>query len=226
MIQARDLVQAHPELRDRDDDQGVVLYHHLLQRSLISWIQQHYPTTWEVDTFPLDFGDAHGYMFASKNVPSQVFSGSELSQRLAGNKFASLNGPFGPNLGLALPLRTTLEIIPPRQDSQVGHMGRIVLKNWYCTIAIETRRASGMRGIGSYATLIGLTEQQDNAIWTNQYIVIADVAFAKFLAGHPDMPRYRKWASDIISGLVEDFDESVAWPRARDAFILKQHQHP
>jgi len=222
LISARDELKKHPELQDADDTVGAILYHHLLQRGIISWLQEKYPMSWEAEVFPLDLGESHGYMFTSKSVPSMVYKPTELAQQMAGNKFADLPGPFGPALGLAVPPATRLKVTSPHHDKQLGEVGKILLKNEYSTITIETRHAADQRGVGSYALIFGLSEDQSNALWTHQYLVIVDASFRWFLAGNPEMPRYRKRALEIATGLENQFDERILWSKARDSFLLRR----
>jgi hypothetical protein len=220
LISAADELKEHPELRDADDTLDATLYHHLLQRGIISWLQEKYSTSWEADVLPVDLGESHGYMFRGKPVPSMVYKPTELAQQMAGNKFARMPGPFGPTVGLALPPGTKLTVTSPHWDTQVGEVGTIVLKNRYSTITVETQFASRRPGVGSYAQIFGLSEDQANAVRTNLYLVIVDASYRWFLAGSPEMPRYRKWASDIAAGLENQFDERILWSKARDSFLL------
>ena len=222
LISARDKFKAHPDLRDASDSEGTSLYHHALQRAVISWLELKYPNSWEVDLLPYDLGESHGYFFVGKPGPARTYKPVEIAQRLSGNKFADLQGPFGPapSVGLALPPGTELRVTPPYLNKQLGETGMISLVNRYCTIHIQTRQSGGRRGIGSYAYILGLDESQDNLLWTNQYTIIVDVTFQRFLTGSPDMPRYKKWASDITDGLRMQFDEQVAWSNLKDFYLL------
>jgi hypothetical protein len=218
---ARDLLRNHPELRASDDTFGMTLYHHLLQRGIVRWLQKKYVWSWEAEVFPFDLGEIPGYMFTSKSTPSSVYGAEGLARRMGGNKFAHLYDAFWPNQ-LAVPHRTELYVTPPHQDKELGEVGKITLKNRFSTITIETRAAGSQLGLGSYALLFGLSEEQSNEFRTNRYLVIIDASFTWFLAGNPDMPRYRKWASDIATGLQDQFDERVTWSQVRDHVLLRR----
>jgi hypothetical protein len=143
LIGIRDEIKKHAELRSEVDSNGAMLYHHALQRAIISWLELKYPNNWEADLFPLDFGESHGYAFVGKPGPSRVYRPTELCHTLAGNSFAELVGPFGPIMGLALPPKTSVKIAAPHQDSQLGQVGLITVANRFCTFTIQTRYALG-----------------------------------------------------------------------------------
>lgn len=218
---ARDELRNHPELRAADDTLGMTIYHHLLQRGIVSWLQEKYVKSWETEVFPWDLGENHGYMFTSKSTPSTVYGPEELARRMGGNKFAHLYGPFGPSDGLAVPPGTELTVTPHR-DKQLGEVGKITLKNRFSIITIETRAADSHLGLGSYALLFGLSQDQSNEFRANRYFVTIDASFRWFLAGNPDMPKYRRGASDIATGLENQFDERVIWSGVRDYVLLRR----
>lgn len=60
----------------------------------------------------MNLGEITGYSFQSRQVRSQLYLRNELANKMAGNQFADLTGPFSHSgtLGLALPERTDLEI--------------------------------------------------------------------------------------------------------------------
>jgi hypothetical protein len=221
LMMARDEITKHPDLRDATDSQASTLYHHLLQRAIISWLQLKYPFTWEVEFLPHTLGENKGYLFASRAVPSKVYSPQELVLKLQGNKFGDSPGPFGSMSGLALPPRTKLEIVFPRREAEgLTEIGSILIGNSYCTLRIETRGAGGLRGVGSYGFVFGLSDIHDSGLWTNQYTIVIDATFQRFLTGSPDMPRYKKWVANVADGLRTQFDEQEMWSRFRESYLL------
>jgi hypothetical protein len=150
LLRVRDELTSHPELGEPEDKSGATLYHHALQRALVSWLQQKYLKSWETEILPYDFGEAHGYVFTYKSTPTTNYGADQLTRRMAGNKFAHLQ-PFGQNLGLAVPPGTEMAITPPHHDERLGEFGKITFTNRYATITIETREAGFQTGVGSYA---------------------------------------------------------------------------
>lgn len=224
-IQAREKLHAHPDLLPdaKKDNFAAGIYHQLLQRSIITWLEMKYPATWEADVFPMNLGESSGYMFQSKPVPSRVYSEYELVDKMRGNMFADLTGPFGEakGLGLAVPVGTVLDISAPHADPALGETSTIRLHNKFCTLKIETRAAQFMVGAGSYRMLLGMTQDQaQQLIKTLQYTVIISIQFRRFLAGNPDMPKYKQWALDIADGLQSQLDERAMWSRAKEWMLL------
>ncbi|MCU1269088.1 MAG: hypothetical protein JWN74_382 [Acidobacteriaceae bacterium] len=222
-IKVRDKLTAHPELFNPQDSFGRNIYHHVLQRAIIFWLEQRYPKTWQVDEFPMTLGEMSGYAFQSRKVPTRLYSESEIAARLSGNTFADMVGPFGgsPQFGLAVPEGTDLTISAPHMDSARGEISSIKLHNRFCTITIDTHFGSSMVGAGSYRMILGMSqEQSQKALKSNQYIVVVSVTFNRFLTGNPEMPNYRKWASDISDGLEAQFSDQVVWSKTRDWLLF------
>ncbi len=71
--------------------------------------------------------------------------------------------------------------------------------------------------------LLGMHQDQaQQALKTDQYTMIVSATFNRFLAGHPEMRKYKKWASDIANGLEDQFDERVIWSKSKE-FLLLHH---
>jgi hypothetical protein len=224
-IGAREKLKAHPELIPdlKVDPFAQTLYHHLLQRAIVNWLEEKYPSTWEADVFPMSLGESSGYMFQSKQVPSRLYPTDELTKKMADNKFGDIMGPFGDSkaFGLAVPEGTELEISAPHMDASIGEVSALKLRNRLCTITVETRRSMSMVGAGSYRLMLGLNQEQaQQAIRTDQYIVVISASFNRFLSGHPEMPKYKKWASDITNGLEAQFDERAMWDKSKEWLLV------
>ena len=224
-IEAREKMKAHPELipDPKTDSFAQTLYHHLLQRAIVYWLEEKYPKTWEADVFPMNLGESSGYMFQSKQVPSRLYSASELTAKMVDNKFSDMTGPFGAtkDFGLAVPEGTELDFSAPHMDAAGGEVSTLKLRNWFCTITIETRKSMSMVGAGSYRMILNMTQDHaQEAIKTNSYTVPISASFNRFLAGHPEMPKYKKWASDIANGLEAQFDERVMWSKSKEWLLL------
>lgn len=225
VIQAREKLQAQPNLLPdaTKDSFAQNIYHQLLQRAIIAWLELKYPNTWEAEVFPLNLADSTGFMFQGKPVPSRVYMPEELAKKLTGNVFADLRGPFGGgnSVGFAVPVGTGLEILTPHNDRSAWETSRIRLSNKFCTLAIETHVAGGMVGAGGYRLLLGVTQDQaQEIVKTDQYTITISAQFSRFLAGHPEMPKYKKWALDIADGLQSQFDERGMWSRAKEHMLL------
>lgn len=224
-IQAREKLKAHPGLipDPKTDPFAQTLYHNLLQRSIIYWMEQKYPKTWEAEVFPMNLGESSGYTFQSIDAPSRLYLKEELATKMSGNTFADVAGPFSLSnqFGLAIPKGTELELLAPHRDPTLGEVSVINLRNRFCKIKIETRSAMSMVGAGSYRMLLGMNQDQaQEAIKTDQYTIIISATFNRLLSGHPEMPKYKKWASDIADGLQAQFDERVMWTQTKEWLLL------
>jgi len=226
VIDAREKLKAHPELIAEARKEGFanMLYQNLLQRSVVYWLETKYPTSWQSDTFPVTLGGASGYVFQSKPVSSRIFGSGELAQRMQGNKFGDVVGPLGraPGFGLAVPKETELEITVPHFDPNKGEVSEIRLRNRLCTLTVDIRGAESGVGAGSYFALMGMNQEQaQKLVMTDQYSMVVTVSFNRFLAGHPEMPKYKQWASDIANGLEEQFDERLMWSKSKEWLFFK-----
>ena len=224
-ILVRDRLTAHPELlpEPKTEPFAQSVYHHALQRAIMYWLESKYPATWQVDTFPMTLGEMSGYSLQSKQVPSRLYLSAELKALMSGNKFADIEGIFGHsgNFGLALPKGTELTVSTPHFDATKGEISSIKLRNRYCTITIEIRGGMSMVGAGSYRMLLGMSQEQaQQALKSDQYIVVTSATFNPLLAGNPDMPNYKKWASDITDGLETQFSDQVVWSKTRDWLLF------
>ncbi len=224
-IRVREKLTAHPELLPdpNKDSFAQSIYHHALQRALLFWLEQKYPATWQVDVFPMSLGEISGYSFQSRQVPSQIYLPAELKARMSDNKFADIQNDFGNSdkLGLALPKGTSLAVSAPHLDSNQGEVSSIKLHNKFCTMTIETRTGMSMVGAGSYRMLFGMSQEQaQQAMKSDQYIVVISTTFNPLLAGNPEMPNYKKWASDIATGLETQFGDEIIWSKNRDWLLF------
>ena len=224
-ILAREKLQAHQELFPdaKTDPFAQTLYHHLLQCAIVHWLEEKSPKTWEVGVHPISLGDSSGYTFQSRQVASRLFSANELKEKLAGNIFADMASPFGASkdFGFAVPVGTELNISSPHIDTASGEVSTLKLHNWHCTITVDTHSSMSIVGAGSYGILLGMKlAEAQQAIKTNQYSVVISVSLNRFLAGHPEMPNYRRWAADIANGLESQFDERVMWSKCKEWLML------
>ncbi len=101
--------------------------------------------------------------------------------------------------------------------------GEILLKNYYCKIRIRTSPGLSMTGIGAYSMLLGI---ESPGYWTQQYIVRITATFTPWLVGHPRMALIKRWATGILDGLQQTFDEQIIWQKTVENYTLRQHLPP
>jgi hypothetical protein len=224
-ISVRDELTAHPDLlpEPKQDSFAQSTYHHALQRAIIYWLEQKYPSTWQTDVFPMTLSEMSGYGFQSREVATRLYLRSELKSNLSGNKFADIRGVFagGDKLGLAVPKGTELTVSAPHADAAQGEISSIELHNRFCTIRINIRGGMTMVGAGSYRLLFGMSQDQaQQTLKSDQYVVQISATFNRLLAGNPEMPDYKKWVSDITTGLETQFSDEVVWSKTKDWLLL------
>jgi hypothetical protein len=224
-IRVREKLTAQPELLPdaQTDSFAQSTYHHVLQRAMILWLESNYPASWQVDMFPMTLGEISGYSSQKKQGASHVFLRDELRGLMLGNQFANIEGPFadGGNLGLAVPEGTKLTVTPPHHDVAQGEISNITMRNRFCTITIDARFGMSGVGAGSYRMLFGMTQEQaQQAFKFDNYSVVISATFNPFLVGNPEMPKYKKWATDIADGLEGQFSDQVVWPKTKDWILF------
>jgi hypothetical protein len=203
---------------------GDLVYHDLLQMALIDWISSRHFGTWRVRMTRFDYGmsqEEFGPAPDAQTYRSKVLTEKELTQAMAGNRFAGLHSGFGK---LALPPRTELTIEGPREGSSER---RIRFKNRLCDFSIWTRASFAGVGLGPYARLVGLPQGTAQELyWQQQYIVRLDATFSRLFIGDPNMSAHREWVTNIIDGLASNFDEETIWRRTSENFMLTRHLPP
>ena len=106
------LFQRDPKLlQDPDDATGSVLYHHLLQKSLVDWIGSLYRGSWQTELLSFEVPTGRQLRFQPSGAtpePSKILTTAEITTLLNGNKFAGINTGMPPQI--ALPPRAKLRI--------------------------------------------------------------------------------------------------------------------
>lgn len=201
------------------------LYHHLLQKALVDWMSFRYGSSWQIEVTPLSgagiaarsWGPAGGEERGDKTLLSK----EDLQRLMRTNKFGQFGTPS--NQGISLPPRTKLKIIAPQlvHGFEGREMGSIELKNRFVTLLITTKVSYWGQGIGGYAQLLGVSQEDAQKQWGMlNYLVRIRADFNRVLPGNPEMPKHKKWAQDIVSALQDQFDEQALWKRATEDYLL------
>ncbi len=222
-LAAAELYKQTPEsFNDENDKLGIDLYHHLLQRSLVDWLAR--TGGWQTETlrFELPFGREERIgPVQDSSGPSLTVTKEQIQGLLKGNKFAAISVPVGGD-SMRLPPNTTLHITPPSQTRTRGVVGEILLENNFCRIEIQTEGSSWLRSLGAYRFLVRMSLEESRKFATSTYVVRITAIFSRLRAGHPDMPKYRRWVKQVADGIRDQFDEQIIWRRTRDDFILNK----
>ncbi|MDA2913223.1 hypothetical protein MYX77_04555 [Acidobacteriia bacterium AH_259_A11_L15] len=218
------LHKTHPEVfKETTDESGATLYHHLLQKSIIAWMGMRYTANWETEITDFDLPTGREQRFQpaeDATEPSKVYSTEELVQLLEGNYFAEIHPGIPPRI--AVPAGTKLTIRPPRRQNGGFEIGEILLKNDFCTLSIQTQYSGWMRGIGSYRRLAGISNEENHGLATATYRITFNARFSRLRSGHPKMPKYRAWASQLAAELRKQFDEQVIWEKTKDDYLFSK----
>ena len=226
------LFKERPELfRDKADQDGATLYHHLLQKSLIDWMGLVYRGSWRTEVLTFESAIGREMRFqpapsAGEEEPSRVLKTEEVAKLVRDNKFAGIDTVISPQI--ALPPKAELMVTPPTKRADgIQEVGEIVIKNKFCKVSIRTENSGGIRSIGAYRDLVGMSLQESGNLWTARYIVRFEAEFSRWWSGNPQMPKYKKWARQLVDGMKAQFDEELIWRGVREDYLFqKAIEHP
>jgi hypothetical protein len=123
---------------------------------------------------------------------------------------------------LFLPPKSVLRVTAPSNKNQ--QQGSIEKKNPFVKLSIKTRLLSQGVGLGEYGMMNGISvDEGQKQFWGYDYEVQVTAKFNRWRTGHPHMPLYKKWASQVISELQEELDEERIVERAREQFIFMKN---
>jgi hypothetical protein len=218
-----------PTLKERnpalieDNDNGVTLYHHFLQKAIVDTIASRYSSSWEVEI--VDFKTGVGQQQGSQTSrdatePSTKLSTAQIDALLKGNRFAGIHFITTPEI--ALPPGSVMTIRTPGGVNARALEGEIVVKNDFVTLRMMTANSMWMRSLGGYRVLMGYSWEQDREFATAQYLVSVRAEFDRLRSGHPKMPKYKQWVKQIVSQLQAQFDEQIVWSDTRQNYLFRK----
>ncbi len=132
--------------------------------------------------------------------------------------FAKLEDPniFG-ILGIremCFPKGTTIKIVCDRINRNIS------LKNDFCEINIKIYGDNFYRGLGEWKWILGYDDDKDNEFWTSNMMVYLSAKFSRFLSGHPDMPKYKRWVNLLFDRLRSCLDNEQQLNASREKYHL------
>jgi hypothetical protein len=221
------LYRVHPErFNDASDPYGRILYHHLLQKAILEWLHWVYGSSWqpEVTRWDMPLSGNESYSALPGTVgQSEFFSANKIESTMGGNWFAAIHSGYPEEI--AFPKATTVTVTPPSHNAEYGESAKIVVRNSFCTLSIDTRSSFTVSGISEYSLLAGLSPAQDVQYMTSTYVVEAKAQFSRLRGGDPDMPRYVAWAKQLIDELKGRFDERLIWRRTWEDYVVRNQVH-
>ena len=90
------------------------------------------------------------------------------------------------------------------------------LKNPFAEISIIFNKRGGSVGLGDYQWLLGYDNKKNNDFWSEHFEVVFEAKFERLRSGHPEMPRYKRWAQTMLKEVQYQFDDEKRLIRARD----------
>jgi hypothetical protein len=217
-----ELEQSSPELL-KDDANGMVVYHHLLQRSIIETLALRYGQSWDTKIlrFETSTGNEMTWGASENSVNSKtLIPWAEIEQNLGGNRFAHARTIF--DQGLVLPPDTTLAIQPPRTDQKFGDISSITIDNPFLRLTIQTRASQWGPLSGGYRAMLGVPKRSVTDLRQANYIISIRKEIKRLRTGHPDMPRYKSWAQQITQELQLEYDEQRIWAKAKEEYLFNK----
>jgi len=217
-----ELQQSSPEML-KDDANGMILYHHFLQRSIIESLALRYGHSWETKIlrFETSTGGRQTWGPSENSAgPEKTIPWSEIEQDLGDNRFAHVHTLF--NNGLVVPPDTTLEIQAPWTDPRVGQTSSIALDNPFLRITIQTRVSDWGVLFGGYRLMLGESNDPSTDLRQASFVITIKKEFKHLRTGHPDMPRYKAWAQQIAEELQADYDEQRIWAKAKEDYLFSK----
>ena len=196
-----------------DNDGGLLVYHHLLQRGILQNLVSRADWATEVDRVGSPQGGIYE-RFQVRMTEPQI-STNTINSAFAANRFIS--APFHRQHGLFVPPATTLTAVVPGP----GLVGVIQLENPLIKLRIETHMVSASTVLyGRYARLTTGTNTNP-CCGLVQYTIIVTGQGSWLRRHHPDMPKYAQWVQRITDRITESFDEEERWKVAIQQLTLR-----
>jgi hypothetical protein len=206
---------------DARDPNGMLLYHHLLQWAIVNWMAHAYGGNWRAEILHFDLPDSREGSYRStrgKDDRLTVLSTKNIESLLAGNSFSMTHPGIPPSI--ALPPGTNVTIKVPQQPE--GEEGEIILNNDLFTLSIVTRLSGYKTTVGTYARLAGLSDAEDQKLFTAVYLVKIKAEFSRWKSGNPRTAEYKAWIQQLTSEFKGEFDEQAVWSRIKNDYLFRK----
>lgn len=203
------------------DDWGQTAYHFVLQRTIVEWAMSTYWHTWRVELVEYDLPGPQSIRVGPIDDAPDPTTIIDLATIQSLFPSGSPPTPPMPSMNrLALPpglfrRKAHLAVKEPRRDPRYGEVAEIEISNDFLTLILATRNLGGVGGLGEYALFGDVPEAEATRFGQLHYEVTVTTVFTPWLAGHPDMPKYRAWATTLIETMRRRFDEQKILQRSR-----------
>jgi hypothetical protein len=221
-----DTLKAQPSLYSEWDKHGPHVYHVVLQRLILDLMFSVYSESWKITftNYDLPFFELTQIRKDNSPVLSKTFSVRDISLLFdsgdVGHRSVLFKGDENPILHM--PPKTEITIEAPKKADKFGNeIGKITIRNRYCAISIETRQVLYAEGIGEYALLGEKPTIPVERIESPLYDLTFHAEFSRWLAGNPELPQYKVWATTMLAVLEGDFNEEKILSVARERHLHK-----
>ena len=111
---------------------------------------------------------------------------------------------------MKVPPKTTVDIETSTDKKTLS------LKNPFAEIFIIFNKRGGSVGLGDYQWLLGYDNKKNSDFWSEHFEVVCEAKFERLRSGHPEMPRYKKWAQTMLEEVQYQFNDEKRLIRARN----------
>ena len=212
------LLQTKPDALQ--GDKAVTVYHHLLQIAIIDNLIFRYRTSWRVKV--TKFETSQGTQLSAQPVDGgagRIVSTQELETALAGNYFASQHDAITNQI--AVPPDTAMKIMPPHLDDNF-EQSTISFENPFVRLTIQIHFSSWGVLFGEYRLMLGQPSDTNTPLREITFIVSTRTEFKRLRSGHPDMPKYKEWAQQIVDELQNELDEQTIWQHSKEQYVFSR----
>ena len=216
----REIIEKRPELREKiqRDEFRRKFFLDLTAILIVVWLSHHYTHCW-LWKRPLEYSFRKFETGIEK--PSTKVKNSELLEQIKDNIFSVLKQP---RMGVTLPPNTIIEI---EQKIEKGKdIWRIVMKNKYCTITINT----GFLYWSNEWDLIDVpvqfsSEETKKEFEVFDFIIDFEARFNARWSLCPNIEDYYDWAEGMFERLRDSFDWRVQVQKIRNILETRDSRY-
>lgn len=115
---------------------------------------------------------------------------------------------------IILPKGTTIEVLYERANNYIK------IKNKFYEIDVQMYGWYGSKGLGEWKWILEYDNEKNKEYCSDNFNLLLSAKFNRFLSGHPDMPKYKKWINSLFDHLRECLDSEEQLKKAREKHHL------
>jgi len=219
----QEMMKKNPSLVKGTDpnDLGMALYKDVALRIIVETLFQYFGLHWDINLKKLSmpFQNTARYGSFPDSPQPEFLSWGDAKKLFDGHTTFDIEITTTGKLALPQGTRLVVSEDTPSHDLPCT---TISLTNRFVTVKISVATSGGSQGVGYLAPLLPYTDEQKSSYWTSQYLINLSAEFNPLRSGNPDMPRYKRWVSNMFEEIENRLDVRRHWERAREAALLKQ----